>query len=578
MARQPLRRQNISIQNLPAISFDTGQAALLAKVSDSLFTFAGKIEDRLDEIVANDAEKAGMLRGAEGDLSSNLLFQPTIAGRAFTKSAISSFNQQLDRRARARIDELSAQHSTDPQKLQGAIAQYQRELIQDLPEQLRPVYSGYLSDLGRPYVAKARKALVDIRRNQTEADALLSEHEMTLQLDQIAPHMFSEDTETREASQGYIARTRERLQSLNASTITDDLGNKLPVFTPEEQAKRILAFDKIVTKSAVIGWFEQSKDPIGALEAWGQGLKAEVKDESGEVIGTWEPGKRMTSEERLAVTAEMRSIISSRLSIASALDARADRARELADDNLMTGLLREKDPAVRLELASRIVAMTQDPEVLRKTQALIRNEGARGPSFQEARANAFIMIDRGLIKTAEDVYLLPAGFGLSDEDVAEIAQFVLNRKNSGHWSASREYQAAEQKIAFIIGGTDIGSLRARGLVGSDAAVRENLVNQALSILLQAGFDGNREGVSEAWDPEAIANRIISAFREEDTHILELQAELTKTQIEIGDLRVALRREGKPTPVIEQDPQMKVLVARANGLRDRMREVGRKGIR
>ena len=400
--RRALRTNLIS---MPAnINVDQGKAANWQRMGANLFRSTMVVQDRLDE----EAKIDGYRRGLSGDLSDELLFQPTIRGQAFTNQAVKSYFTNLEATSRVRLDELAQQHVNDPQGLEKSVTSYLAQATQDLPEELRGRADAFMSVTSKPYIANARKGLIDLKAAQHKATALVQERTAIQQVDVFAAGLMSTNPEVAQTSLEGLQAVKARLESMYSATIKDDLGNEHPVFGPEAKAKAMLSLNQRMAKASLLGWFNQQPNKLAALRALRDGtVQQEIKGPNGETVQVYNPMSFLTADEKKTILSQARTAFSTELSIANTLQQMGERDAKARGEQALRAIVLQsledrKDVGTAFGLTKRtkkaaleIAKATQNQTVFMKAMEIVHAGGSvtgkaeDSPEYQKHLLSAY---------------------------------------------------------------------------------------------------------------------------------------------------------------------------------------------
>lgn len=386
--RAPQRAVRTNLITLPRpINVDQGKARAWGSLADTTFRMSVRVDDRLDTEAAVESARDGM----SGDITHGLMFSPTVRGRAYTQQAEKSYWNNLEATARLRMDELAAANRQNPQGMQEAVDQYIETTTGSLPDEFKQRARNYLTATSRSHIASARAALVKQRIAVAEAQGLLAERTATLEIDRLSGGLFSPDAESAAAAAVGLDAVRARLAALYSSTITDDLGNKVPVFSPEQQAKAGVMLEERVAKGALTGWYNEQSNKLGALRAINAGQVRAPLVRDGEVVGTYNPIASLGSEDRDRLISKLRGAYSTELSIQRSQQAMHDRAVKKRQDAMLVDLIRTgaNDPTAPVRgMALQMLDDVTDPAVARQLHAMVSTGSVSGNVVDSVLFNA----------------------------------------------------------------------------------------------------------------------------------------------------------------------------------------------
>jgi len=270
------------IRPLPPLQFNSGATESLRDVAGSMFTLAGQVGGRLDEL----AQIEGGQEGLSGNLDSELLYAPTIRGQAYTKSAVQVATTKLEREARAKMTEFAGKYINEPAKFKEAMGVYTQELASILPEPMREPFTGYVGAMTLPVGVKLEQEATKRQMEVTRVQALSDERDLRLDVRNYSAGLLSDDPMTRAASQEAMANIIARQEAIYNSNVKDAHGNALPVFDLATQAHAAEVMRMDIMRSAVQGRFQDL--PLDEMDEFIVGFKAgeielPVADENGDV-------------------------------------------------------------------------------------------------------------------------------------------------------------------------------------------------------------------------------------------------------------------------------------------------------
>ena len=528
----------------PAINVDQGRARAWGSLADSTFRMSVRVDDRLDEQAAID----GMREGMSGDLNSGLMFQPTVKGRAFTQQATKSYWQNLEATARLRMDEIAAANRQDPQGMQAAVDSYIDTTTATLPDEFKGKAKNYLTSTSRSYIAKARADLVKQRAAQAEAAGLLAERSATLEIDRLSSGLFSPDPEVAAAAAVGLEAVRARLGALYGSTVTDDLGNQVPVFSPEQKAKAAIMLEERTAKGTLTGWYNEQPNKIQALRAINAGQVRAPLTENGKVVGEYNPLSSLGTEERDKLISKLRGAYSTELGIQSKLQAMADRRRKLAEEAAIVDIIREGTVTPGGPTIGRALVMLDhvtSPALARELHGIITTGAVSGqvsdnPTFNLAKIDAL----QGRFDVTADIPGLPVK--------ARVELFEINKRAVEQNRTSRAFEAGDFRdtrdlIAAQFGYLDFEALRVRKDLG-ESNPRLNSALEHLQALHTAAFDSSVAGETldaKTWYLENVG----TVASEKAGTIAELQTQLRDVESSFRARADVLTQQG--VPVLEK---------------------------
>ncbi|HEY5790597.1 MAG TPA: hypothetical protein VIX81_08225, partial [Gammaproteobacteria bacterium] len=379
MASRPEKRMTRGdlMSPIPAINIDQGRSRAWRQTADNLFRIELRRQDALDTEAAID----GWRKGFSGDLNDGLMFAPTIRGEAYTQQAIKSYFQNLEANARIRVDELAAANARDPQGLASALGEYINTVTSNLPQEFAGQARAYLTATGRPYIAHARKDLIEAKQAQAEASAILAERSATLELDRLSADLFSSNGEVAGAAAEGVAAVRARLSAIYSSTVEDDLGNRHPVFSPQTTAKAAIAMEERIARGTLLGWFDKTGNKVGALAAMRDGKVRAPLVEGGAIVGYYNPMEQLSAEDQRSLVNTARAMVSAEVGLANSLDARRDRLERRRDQAALADVYRASatDPGAAMAAAEALLASSQDPATVRAVSEVISQYGIVDP-------------------------------------------------------------------------------------------------------------------------------------------------------------------------------------------------------
>lgn len=538
MARQPERRATRTdlLRSIPAIDIDQGRARNWGDFAGSMFAFRAKVHDELD----SEARIDGWRRGFSGDLNDGLMFSPTIRGEAYTQQAMQSYFTEIEASARARMEELAAEHRNDPQGMQVSVDAYINEITKDLPAEFAGKAGTYLTATSRPYVAKARADMVKLSIGQAQAQALVAERTATLQIDRLARGMFSGNVELAATSRHGIEAVRARLGAMYSSTVEDDLGNRVPVFSPEARAKALIAMEERVAKGTLVGWYEEQPDKLRALQDLSDGRVRAPITRDGKVVGYYDPMGELPAEDAAGVIRQLRSAFSSELSIANTLQSMADRAERRRDEAAIVALHRSvmngSTDATRIG-AERLLATTRFPATAREARKIVEAGGVVGdPKNTPAYLQARLIAMRGEFDVHD--YAHTAGLPLAEvADLIGVNQQARDRLRGMSPTTSARYRDAEDLIAGYVANMNMAAIQSSLMLGQVRPEQAKALGWAVK-LQEAALDAHDAGQPfdpVAWVRETIAPRTqgkAEAMRAVTQQVQELRTALRARSAEL----------------------------------------------
>lgn len=544
MASRPEKRMTRGdlMSPIPAINIDQGRARAWRQTADNLFRIELRRQDALDTEAALD----GWRQGFSGDLNDGLMFAPTIRGEAYTQQAVKSYFQNLEANARIRVDELAAANARDPQGLTSALGEYINGVTANLPQEFAGQARAYLTATGRPYIANARKDLVEAKQAQAEASAIFAERSATLELDRLSADLFSSNAEVAGAAAEGVAAVRARLSAIYSSSVEDDLGNRHPVFSPKSTAKAAIAMEERIARGTLLGWFDKTSNKVGALAAMRDGQVRAPLVDGGKVVGYYNPMEQLSAEDQRSLVNSARAMISAEVGLANQLDARRDRLERRRDQSALADIYRASasDPAAAMALAEPLLASTQDPATVRAVSEIIGQYGIVDP-----KNSAYYTSAEAIVRNRQWDGRTPFA-GVTEEQMRALMALQDQVSRTDSVTSTAAFKRVENLISVTAAGQRIEDLSAAYAAGDRTPVQ----NQAQRYLA----DFTREAIMStvAGKPMDYMSWYMTNVQEplaaRNAAIEEVRAELATATAAYDAAAMNYRRQNPGASVIAAD--------------------------
>lgn len=482
-----------TVPEVPGVNFGTGGAKALDAVAKLLYGVSVHIDDDLDNRAKIEGARKGAIDGlaagtyadkdgrivSTGKLNQRLLYAPTIAGEAYTESALSHYRNKVELDARIKMTELFVNNPTDPTVIETKAKAYLVGVTDGMPEEIKPLFARQFSIMSAPYIAKADEARMGIAKAGQEGVAEALENTIKQNAVGFATGFFDKNIIVSARSRGALFEMRNALIQRYEAKITDRKGNKIPAFSPKKKVEALAAFDQMITKSAYQGWFtEHLKDDraVEALEAFRDGAHPKFS-----IVAVNDAGEYEAAEVLLEPKARQ-ALIKEFIAGIKFANGEEDRTikegdRIIKDYSELTfrAFLQAGLPSKKLRLDAAML----DPNILagtldkmQKSYVLHQQDGDRDETIiRDTRYKIFT----GEITSIEQ--LPKVGLGKAR---AGIETLVENREDSSHWSSRKAYKDAE-RIIHNAAGVIQGSI----FLGGAGDERRAKVGSALNTLFLA---------------------------------------------------------------------------------------------
>ena len=318
MAKRPIAVTGRSSRLTPVRSPGTSQAEALAdkRFSNQLFSIGQTGQGMLDEIEVEEATLAGTIAGR--DING---FKPrrdkTLTARAFNKAGLRSFQSEISINASREAANIFDQHRNDPAKLKDALNGYRVGIEGQLEQQFPEAVQDFRDSYERQSSAYMRQSSDEhLRVQESQAAAKSSEFLDTLQ--EGAENIAFTAVSDVDATAG-IAAERKRLVEEMANygpkqafeiegiQVEEDI-DRMVVYSPEQMAKGLAAFDSQMLEKRILGKFERAANKESFLAKFN------------EKLGKHDRVQGLTIDQTNAVAAKMRVGVNAEKSERSAAD------------------------------------------------------------------------------------------------------------------------------------------------------------------------------------------------------------------------------------------------------------------
>ena len=482
-----------TVNEVPGVNFGTGGAKALDAVAKLLYGVSVHIDDDLDNRAKIEGARKGAIDGlaagtyadkngkivSTGKLNQRLLYAPTIAGEAYTESALSHYANKVELDARIKLADLFAHNPKDPDALKTKANAYMVGVSEGMPEELKPLFQKKFSLLSGPFVAKADDARMGVAKAAAEGEAEELEYTIAQQAGLFARSVFADNPTTAAVARVALAGMRTDVDARNSATYEDRSGNVLPLFSPKKRVEALAKFDQMVVKSAYQGWFVdqlENDQAVEALEAFREGTQPKFTTVVPVGKGKFElVDVLLEPKARQALIKEFIAGIKFANGEEDRINKEGDRKIKDHSELTFRAFLQTDLPGKKWRLDAamgdpNILAATLDK--MQKSYVLHQQDGDRD--------EAVIRATRYKIFTGEitGIEQLPeAGLGKAR---AGIETLVENREDSSHWSSRKAYKNAEQ-IIHNAAGVIQGSI----FLGNAGEERRAKVGSALNTLFLA---------------------------------------------------------------------------------------------
>jgi len=474
------------VGDIPSVSVSTGAADAMAGLANTLNGFSMKLQDKLDTNAAVESARQGAIDGAEKQLDDDLMFNPTIRGKAYTQSAVNTYKTRVDLDARKKISEIAAKYPTDPNRMKFELDAYKTGVMESMLPDVKAAFGLSFDINSQASISGANKNMIGAKQKKADAEALALEHQLHIGVQKAASGALSADRNLRRASQDQILLSRKELVAKYSSTITDAFGNQVPAFDPKDGVKALHEFDQTVMMSGISGWYAEQVEKGRTVQAMteftrGGGPMFTTHDDKGNLVQV--PASDGLTEKNVAkITTQMQAGIKFSNSQVKHENALSDRrVKETSDKalNLFVSNAKfiQRDAMMPLIMSNPNI----DGPTKLKIQSIHSKYGLGSPDdvrvVRETRAN----ILNGAITDPSN---LPVE-GLSDETRAEYENLILTTKDKAHFSVQKDYGSAQTYLRNYFG-VPVGSV-----IGGNQSAKQKRVGEALVDLFEAADDASR---------------------------------------------------------------------------------------
>jgi hypothetical protein len=344
------------VQQIPEIRFSEGSARAAEDFADSMFRLSSQMQDRLDEQTRREASIKGAIAGQKPG------FEPmegdTIAANAFNRAGKQSFLNQLEIRARRKVDELYEQNSASPDDLEAAYRGYREGMVKELQQAAPELVQDFDATFQRhtmPRIRQAGQNYREIQAAEYEVEALETVDQIFRTSERLA-RIQDIDEEAAENLAGERTHLIQMLAAQGPEGAFEFKGVEMEAdptrtgtFSIKDMQRIVERFDQRVRTARVMGKFQRADDKRAFLNSW-------VEDQRDNTQSPFS----LNEVEKLA--SNMRSVIRSN---EAEVRARRNQLEDRVDD--ATYILEHGGEPANLEQLRR--ATSQFPELQGRLQA-----------------------------------------------------------------------------------------------------------------------------------------------------------------------------------------------------------------
>lgn len=324
-------RARTTVPALPNVVGSRGASSFFGKFADVMGDLNSQIQARADKRAVKRATKRGLVAGRDPQFKT--IEGEGIEVEAFNQSALDTFANRLEIRARAKAGEIYDKNLQDPKQLDEALGNYAMGVQAEIPGELLEGFNLFWSKNTAPLMEAATKESRRIARNAQAAtlsevvdSKIRGAERMSFVSDDDLVYEANIEGERNDLFLKMVTHGPPQEFTVAGQTFPAD-PRRMGIVDPNEIVKQMEQFDRRVAMSRVMGKFDNARK----------------QGEAAEFARDWidNPVQGFSNEERAKLSASMKSAISSDEAINKRVNDEAKAAQAIASSKRAGDLKRE---------------------------------------------------------------------------------------------------------------------------------------------------------------------------------------------------------------------------------------------